>query len=142
MKTSFSLLAVLLFISSFSFGQKFSTKIDSIIQDNYKKNPNVGISVGFISNNEEYYTAYGNLNAESQAKIDKNSLFEIASITKILTSNLIAQAVIDHKIKLDDYIDGYLPKEYVLNQNLKNKIRVSDLASHQSGLPDRFCKID
>lgn len=136
MKTSFSLLAVLLFISSFSFGQKFSTKIDSIIQDNYKKNPNVGISVGFISNNEEYYTSYGNLNAESQTKIDKNSLFEIASITKILTSNLIAQAVIDHKIKLDDYIDSYLPKEYVLNQNLKNKIRVSDLASHQSGLPD------
>lgn len=136
MKTSFSLLAVFLFISSFSFGQKFSTKIDSIIQDNYKKNPNVGISVGFISNNEEYYTAYGNLNAESQTKIDKNSLFEIASITKILTSNLIAQAVIDHKIKLDDYIDSYLPKEYVLNQNLKNKIKVSDLASHQSGLPD------
>ena len=43
-------------------------------------------------------------------KINKNSLFEIASITKILTSNLIAQAVLDHKIKLDDYIDGFLPK--------------------------------
>ncbi|WP_228413995.1 serine hydrolase domain-containing protein [Chryseobacterium sp. CH21] len=136
MKTSFSLLALFLFISSFSFGQKFSTKIDSIIQDNYKKNPGVGISFGFINDKEEYYTSYGNLNAESQTKIDKNSLFEIASITKILTSNLIAQAVLDKKIKLDDYIDGYLPKEYVLNQNLKNKIRISDLASHQSGLPD------
>ncbi|PTT19564.1 serine hydrolase, partial [Chryseobacterium sp. HMWF028] len=48
MKTSFQFLAVLLFLSSFSFGQKISTKIDSIIQDNYKKNPGVGISVGFI----------------------------------------------------------------------------------------------
>lgn len=136
MKTSSKFLAIALFVSSFSFGQNFSQKIDSIINDNYKKNPEVGISVGFISNNEEYYTSHGKLNAESQANIDENSLFEIASITKILTSNLIAQAVLDHKLKLDDYIDGFLPKEYVLQQNLRNKIKISDLASHQSGLPD------
>lgn len=136
MKTSSKFLAALLFISSFSFGQTITKKIDSIISDNYKKNPEVGISVGFINNKEEYYTAYGNLNAESQVKINKNSIFEIASITKILTSNLIAQAVLEHKLKLDDYIDGFLPKEYVLQQNLRNKIKISDLASHQSGLPD------
>ncbi|WP_312553035.1 serine hydrolase domain-containing protein [Empedobacter brevis] len=136
MKTSFKLLAATLFISSFSFGQNVFKKIDSIINDNYKKNPEVGISVGFINNNEEHFIAYGKLNAESQASIDKNSVFEIASITKILTSNLIAQAVLDHKLKLDDYIDRFLPKEYVLQPNLRNKIKISDLASHQSGLPD------
>jgi CubicO group peptidase (beta-lactamase class C family) len=133
---SLQFLAVLVVTSTISFGQNFSRKIDSIIKDNYKKNPNVGISVGFISNNEEYYTAYGNLNTESQIKIDKNSIFEIASITKILTTNLIAQAVIDNKIKTGDYIDSFLPKEYILHENLRNKIKISDLASHQSGLPD------
>lgn len=136
MKTSVKLLAALLLMTNFSFGQGISQKIDSIIIDNYQKNPNVGISIGFIKNNEEYYTAYGNLNANSQTKIDKNSLFEIASITKILTSNLIAQAVIEKKIKVEDFIDNYIPKEYTLQNNLKNKIRISDLASHQSGLPD------
>ncbi|MFP3835219.1 serine hydrolase domain-containing protein [Chryseobacterium sp. SIMBA_028] len=136
MKTSFTFLAVLLLISSFSFGQDFSKKIDSIVKDNYQKNPDAGISVGFISNNKEFFTAYGKLSKESKIDIDKNSIFEIASITKILTSNLIAQAVIDHKFKIDDYIDNYLPKRYVLNANLKNKIKISDLASHQSGLPD------
>lgn len=136
MNFSSTFLVVLLFISNFSFGQGIFKKIDSIINDNYQKNPEVGISVGFVNNNEEYFTAYGNLNAESQIRINKNSLFEIASITKILTSNLIAQAVMDGKIKLDDYIDGFLPKEYVFQQNLRNKIKISDLASHQSGLPD------
>ncbi|RAJ24607.1 serine hydrolase domain-containing protein [Pedobacter cryoconitis] len=136
MKTSLKFLAALLLVSNVSFGQDIPQRIDSLIKDNYKKNPDVGISVGFIKNNEEYYTAYGNLNADSQIKIDKNSIFEIASITKILTSNLIAQAVIEHKLKTDDYIDGFLPKAYVLHENLKNKIRISDLASHQSGLPD------
>ncbi|WP_426483778.1 serine hydrolase domain-containing protein [Flavobacterium sp. 2] len=136
MKTSVKFLAVLLLISNFSFGQDLSKRIDSIIKDNYQKNPKVGISVGFIKNDDEYFTAYGNLNSESQIQINKNSLFEIASITKILTSNLIAQAVIENKIKVDDYIDNYLPKEYVLQKNLQNKIKISDLASHQSGLPD------
>ncbi|MDJ1473052.1 serine hydrolase domain-containing protein [Cytophagaceae bacterium DM2B3-1] len=136
MKTSLQLLTVLLLVSTFSFGQDLSKQIDSLIKDNYQKNPDVGISVGFIRNNEEYYTAYGNLNAESQIAITKNSVFEIASITKILTSNLVAQAIIDKKIKADDYIDDFLPKGYVLRKNLKNKIKISDLASHQSGLPD------
>lgn len=136
MKTSVKFLAVLLLISNFSFGQDISKRIDSIIKDNYQKNPKVGISVGFIKNDDEYFTAYGNLNSESQIQINKNSLFEIASITKILTSNLIAQAVIENKIKVDDYIDNYLPKEYVLQKNIQNKIKISDLASHQSGLPD------
>ena len=136
MKTSLNFLAALLVTSTFSFGQDFTRKIDSIIKDNYQKNPNVGISVGFIQNDKEYFTAYGNLSKESQIKIDKNSLFEIASITKILTSNVMAQAVLENKIKADDYIDNFLPKEYVLQENLKNKIKISDLASHQSGLPD------
>lgn len=136
MKTALKLLTALLLISTFSFGQNFTKKIDSIVKDNYQKNPTVGISVGFINNNEEYYTAYGNLSKESSVKIDKNSIFEIASITKILTSNLLAQAVIEKKIKTDDYIDNFLPKEYVLQEKLKNKIKISDLASHQSGLPD------
>lgn len=136
MKTSLKFLAALLLVSNVSFGQDIPQRIDSLIKDNYKKNPDVGISVGFIKSNEEYYTSYGNLNAESQTKIDKNSLFEIASITKILTSNLIAQAVVEHKIKTNDYIDRFLPKAFVLHENLKNKIKISDLASHQSGLPD------
>lgn len=136
MKTPFQFVTALLLISNMSFGQDVTKKIDSIIKDNYQKNPNVGISVGFIQNNNEHYISYGKLNNESPNKINKNSLFEIASITKIITSNLIAQAVIEHKIKTDDYIDSYLPKAYQLHPNLAHKIKISDLASHQSGLPD------
>jgi len=135
MKT-IKIFATLLFISQISFGQDYSKKIDSIINASHQKNPDVGISVGFISNNQEFYTSYGKLSKESKVDIDKNSIFEIASITKILTANMIAQASLENKLKLDDYIDSYLPKQYVLQKNLQHKIRISDLASHQSGLPD------
>lgn len=136
MKTSLKFLTALLLIGNFSFAQDIPTRIDSLISANYKRNPEIGISLGFIKNNEAYFTAYGKLNAASKNEINKNSIFEIASITKILTANLVAQAVLEHKIKTDDYIDTFLPEAYVLQENLKNKIRISDLASHQSGLPD------
>jgi len=136
MKNTLKILAILLLLSNYSFGQDIFKRIDSIVKNSYANNPDVGISVGFIKNNEEFYTAYGKLNKKSEVDINKNSIFEIASITKILTSNLIAQADIEKKIKLDDYIDNYLPKGYVLQKNLQNKIKISDLASHQSGLPD------
>jgi CubicO group peptidase (beta-lactamase class C family) len=87
MKTSLKFLAAVVLVSNFSFGQDITKKIDSILKDSYQKNPNVSISVGFVNNNEEYYTAYGNLSKDSPTKVDKNTVFEIASITKILTSN-------------------------------------------------------
>lgn len=129
-------LAAMLFISTFSFGQNYSQKIDSIVRANYEKHPDVGISVGFIRENQNFITSYGKLSKNSKRNVDKNSIFEIASVTKILTGNMIAQAANEKKLKLNDFIDGYLPKQYLLQKNLQNKIRVSDLASHQSGLPD------
>ena len=57
MKTSLKFLSALLFISNFSFGQEVFKKIDSIIKDSNQKNPNVGISVGYIENNNTYNTS-------------------------------------------------------------------------------------
>lgn len=122
--------------SNFSFAQQMTHRIDSIVKSHYVQHTDLGISVGFIQNDQEYYTAYGTLSKESKIDVNKNSVFEIASITKIITANLIAQAVLEEKLKLNDFIDDYLPKGYLLHENLKEKIKISDLASHQSGLPD------
>ncbi|WP_341840312.1 serine hydrolase domain-containing protein [Chitinophaga caseinilytica] len=136
MNASLKFVIGFLLAANFSFGQDYHKRIDSIIKASHLANPEIGISVGFIYNNVPYFTAYGKISQESRQLIDSNSIFEIASITKILTSNLIAQAEMDKKIKLDDYIDAYLPREYVLHKNIANRIKISDLASHQSGLPD------
>lgn len=135
MKT-LGILIVVLFLSNISYGQDVFSKIDSIVKLNHLKNPNISISVGFINNDAEFYTSYGHLSRVSDVKVDKNSVFEIASITKILTANLIAQAEIEGKLNINDFMDDYLPKQYQLHENLQYKIRISDLASHQSGLPD------
>jgi CubicO group peptidase (beta-lactamase class C family) len=129
--------AVILLISSqFTFGQSRQKKVDSICHAIYNKNPEVGISIGFIDNGEEYFFNYGKINLKSDLKVDENTVYEIGSITKLLTANLIVQSQDEGKLKIDDFIDKYLPKEYILSEKIKGKLKISDLASHQSGLPD------
>ncbi|MGK0452597.1 MAG: CubicO group peptidase (beta-lactamase class C family) [Paraglaciecola sp.] len=135
MKT-LQLLFLLLFSTTSSFSQYVFNKIDSLIKVTHSANQNITMSVGILKNNTEYYTSYGNLDRESSVKVNKNSVFEIASITKVLTSNLIAQAHLENKLNIHDFIDPYLPEAYQLQKSIQQKIKISDLASHQSGLPD------
>ncbi|GAB3337603.1 hypothetical protein GCM10027429_22190 [Marivirga atlantica] len=136
MKTALTIIALLLLTNTVAQAQGTKERIDSIVNSFYKANPEVSISVGFFQDGEEFYTSYGNLSRDVSEAVNKHTLFEIASITKIMTSNLIAQAVLEGKLELDEYIDKYLPTIYKLNKNLRHKISISDLASHQSGLPD------
>lgn len=129
---------VLIFLISFQFvsGQATAKKIDSICRAISNQNPEVGISIGLLDNGKEYFFNYGKISKGNKAAIDQNTIFEIGSITKLFTGNLVAQASNEGKLKVDDFIDDYLPKDYVLSEEIKGKIKISDLASHQSGLPD------
>ena len=125
-----------LIISQFAFGQSRAKKIDSISQAIHKNNPEITISIGFIDNGKEHFFNYGNISRKSELEVNENTIYEIGSVTKLLTANLLAQAQDEGKLKIADFIDNYLPKEYILSDEIKGKLRISDLASHQSGLPD------
>ncbi|PKH52045.1 serine hydrolase [Tenacibaculum sp. Bg11-29] len=135
MKIIFSVI-ILLISDQLAFGQSREKKIDSICQAIHNKNPKVGMSLGFIDNGKEYFFNYGRISQEGDFKVDENTVYEIGSITKLLTANLVAQAQGEGKLKIDDFIGNYLPKEYILSEKIKGKLKISDLASHQSGLPD------
>ncbi len=126
----------LLTMSQLVFGQSRAKKIDSISRTIHIKNPEIAISIGFIDCGKEYFFNYGRISRESEEQVDENTIYEIGSITKLFTANLIAQAHNEEKLKIDDFIDDYLPKEYILSKKIKNKLKISDLASHQSGLSD------
>ena len=69
---------------------------------------------------------------DSILKIENSgNAFEIGSITKVFTATLLADFVLDKKIRLDDNINNFL------DFNLKDSIVISfkHLATHTSGLP-------
>lgn len=131
-----TLILILLITTQIIFGQSSVKKMDSICRSYAVKNPEIAISIGFVENGTTSFLNYGKISKESAQAVNENTIYEIGSITKLLTGNLIAQAHNEGKLKIDDFIDNYLPKEYVLSNEIKGKIKISDLASHQSGLPN------
>jgi CubicO group peptidase (beta-lactamase class C family) len=62
-------------------------------------------------------------------------VFEIASVTKVFTGILLAQAVLSGEVKLDDPISMYLPEGVTAPEYEGKSITLLDLATHTSGLP-------
>ena len=92
------------------------------------------VFVGIIDNDgvERYH--YGTA-AKGEDSIDKNTIFEIGSVTKIFTSLVLSDMVEKGELNLDDPIDNFLP-ESVRTPSFDGKsITLLDLSTHTSGLP-------
>ena len=61
-------------------------------------------------------------------------IFEIGSIAKVFTGLLLAQAVVEHQVALDDPISRYLPPSVTMDPSVAS-ITLAQLATHTSGLP-------
>ncbi|MFD2907494.1 serine hydrolase domain-containing protein [Flavobacterium ardleyense] len=130
-----SILFFLLF-SIYSFSQNQLKIIDNNIKAKLKKFPSVGIVIGIYKDSKTYYFTYENQLVSTKAKMDSTTIFEIGSATKTFTALLLAQEIAKGNIKQFDFVDKYLNKKLKLNYNIKNKIFITDLATHQSGLPN------
>ena len=66
------------------------------------------------------------------------TLYEIASLTKTFAGTLLAQAINDNKLKLDDDIRNYLPDSFPNLSYEDHPITFRHLLTHESGLPTIF----
>jgi CubicO group peptidase (beta-lactamase class C family) len=66
---------------------------------------------------------------------DGRTLFEIGSITKVLTGILLADMAERGEVRLDDPIAQFLPQGTRVPSRNGKHIRLVDLATHSSGLP-------
>lgn len=129
----------LLFVSTCSLGQTQQKIIDSLFYgENGIKNkfPDVGLVIGIFNDGFTHYYALGTRIKNGTKLLDSASIFEIGSATKTFTALLLSNQIQNRKIGRNDYIDKYLSNEIVLPLALKHKVKLTDLASHQSGLPN------
>ena len=106
---------------------RFDTEID------FKKTP--GFIVAVVDNDSTYYFSFGTTSKGEKKDFSKDDIFEIGSVTKVFTASLISILVSEGLISYSDQVNSYLPKEYQ-NPRLK-ELTISDLITHQSGLPKR-----
>lgn len=110
--------------------------VDSAVKSEKKNFPDVGIVIGIYQNYQTDYYTYGTRTKKGQKKLDSLTLFEIGSATKTFTSLLLAEEINKGNIHIHDFIDKFMPKNVKLNNDIKGRVRVTDLVSHQSGLPN------
>ena len=120
---------------------KSTTKIsiDSFIENKMKETGIVGIGVSIIIDKKVAWTnGYGYADKENKIPFTTSTIMNIASISKTFTGLCIMKAVEEGKVSLDEDINKYLPFK-VINPNFPNdKITLRHLATHTSGLADRY----
>lgn len=141
------IILLFLFVTFCGFAQKTEFSESEILAlmdrnaktllENSKAN---SVSIGVVKDGKTYTKHYGEIDKGKGNQANNNTVFEIASITKLFTGLLMAQAVSDHKINLDDDIRKYITGSY---PNLEYKgvsIKIKDLVSFRTGfnkdLPD------
>jgi CubicO group peptidase (beta-lactamase class C family) len=96
---------------------------------------NVGIVVGVVEPSGERIIAHGTFSTNDPRSVDRETVFEIGSITKVFTSLLLADMVERGEVKLDDPVAKYLPATVRVPERDGRVITLQDLATHTSGLP-------
>ena len=144
MKIIYLLLAFTILVACQSQEQKSETPFDQLtaLVDQYneealqKGNLN-SISVAVYRNGQIYHNYYG---VDNEMTPGDQSLFEIASISKVFLGSLVARNVVDGRISLQDDIRMYLSGRYENLEFEGTPITIQDLLTHTIGFetPPKF----
>jgi beta-lactamase class C len=108
--------------------------IDGVILQFMQKNDIPGVAISLYDGDEGYTLCYGVANKETQAPITPDTIFEIASITKVFTTTDLALHVENGTLSLNDPLAQYLPAIYK-NKGAIGNVTLLQLATHTSSLP-------
>lgn len=112
--------------------KKISEDLSELIYKHTKMFPNnTQLAFAFIKNGKTEYYGIEKRNDTIFSNENHKNAFEIGSITKVFTSVLLADMVIDSSIILNSDINQYYDFQFNKNQ----KITFKSLANHTSGLP-------
>jgi CubicO group peptidase (beta-lactamase class C family) len=108
--------------------------VDSIAVSYISQSNTAGLSIGVLQNGQFFTYHYGEMDKKTPKLPNDNTFYEIGSITKTFTGTLLAQAILDKKIQLDDDIRLHLPEKYPDLEFKGQPILIRHLANHTSGL--------
>ncbi|MFZ3577651.1 serine hydrolase domain-containing protein [Virgibacillus sp. DJP39] len=108
-------------------------KIDSIF-DKYIKDDYFPGGVCYVSQNGEklFHKAYGKLNRDKNILCELDTVFDIASLTKVVTTTVVLQMVTKNLLSLSTRLGECLPN--VSTNEILSPITIKQLLTHSSSL--------
>lgn len=106
------------------------------IKEHIAEHDFTGAAVAYIASDGQLSYILESARRKGGATIDKQTIFEIGSVTKIFTALALADFISSHKdITLDSKAEPLLPESYQLPEYQGQSVTLRHLVTHTSGLP-------
>ncbi|HEU5135432.1 MAG TPA: serine hydrolase domain-containing protein [Steroidobacteraceae bacterium] len=96
-----------------------------------------GVSAAAIEGDRIRYLSHGVMGLQDKREVGRDTVFGIASLTKVFTGLLLTDAVLRKEVALTDPVRLYLPNTRVPNYRGR-EITLLDLAMQTTGLPQEI----
>ncbi len=117
--------------------QNAVAKLDGIADELMKKSGIPGMAVAVVHGGKAVYAkGFGVKDIKTGDKVDPDTVFQLASVSKSISSTVVAHQVGVNAIGWDTPIVSKLPWFALSDPAVTQMVNVGDLFSHRSGLPD------
>ena len=116
-----------------------SDAIDSTIEARMQEAGLVGVGAAIIIDKQVVWAkGYGFADKQRAVRFTPDTVMNIGSISKTFTGVALMQAVEEGKLSLDEDINAYLPFKVINPSFPQARITLRHLATHTSGITDRW----
>ena len=124
-------------------GPKDPTPLDEFILHGMKEAKVPGLAALTLKEGKIFWAGYyGWANIEEKRPVTKDTLFQLASISKTITTCMIMQQVEDGKLKLDADINTLIPFKVRNPKHVDKPITLRQLLTHTSGIRDNWSVLE
>ena len=120
--------------SAFAQDDELARRIEQLAQPWIEAEYLVGVSIGILQGDSETTVHLGQADEDGN-RADDQTVYEIGSLSKAFTALLVADAVVQGQVTLDQPAQELLPEGITMPAWEGRQITLADLATHRSGLP-------
>jgi CubicO group peptidase (beta-lactamase class C family) len=112
-------------------------ELDKLAEQTLKRTGVPGIAIAIVHHDKVVFLkGYGVREAGKNEPIDADTVFQLASVSKPITTTVLARLVGKKQIDWDDRVIDHDPGFRLFDPWVTRELRLRDLLCHRSGLPD------
>jgi CubicO group peptidase (beta-lactamase class C family) len=114
-------------------------QLDGLAEDVMRRTGVPGLAVAVVHDDKVVYAkGFGVRKAGTDRRVDENTVFQLASVSKPLGATAIARSVGRGDVRWDDPIKQYLPWFKLSDPSTTRQVTIADMYAHRSGLPEHI----
>lgn len=100
----------------------------------YQQSNTPGLIIGIVAGNETAMISCGETVKGNHQRPSADTIWAIGSVSKVITSTILAEMAQENIVSLTDTVQKYLPRHVKIARYQTREVTLLDLATHTSGL--------